>query len=514
MSPQLKVKILVFASGFVSLGVEITASRLMERAFGSTLWAWSTLIGLILSYLSLGYLLGGKLADKFPSPALLYRLAFLAGLFTGFIPFAAPALFTLISSTGPAGSLPNFISLIAFFLGMALLLAVPVTLMGSISPFALRLSIRDIGEAGESGGTIFALSTVGSILGTFVSPFILIPFLGTTRTFLALALILIAASFLGIAPSARGRTLLYLLLATATLPLGLKAKIYPPARGQVLFEGESPYNYVWVIQSGQDIYLMLNEGFGVQSLYNPEEVLTGGIWDYFLLAPLFNPPPFSPAEVKSLCLIGLAGGTISRLYTQIYGPITIDGVEIDPLVVEAARKFMALDSPNLKVAIDDGRHYLSRSAKIYDVIAVDAYRPPYIPYHLTTREFFQEVLKHLSPRGVVAVNVAHTPSDYRLVNAIASTMASVFPSVYVIDEPPSDHPIANSLIVGTASATRPENFPLNVAFVENPYLLEVAKRALPEVKIFVGGSSILTDDHAPVEHLTHLTILDYLRGKR
>jgi len=514
MSPQLKVKILVFTSGFVSLGVEITASRLMERAFGSTLWAWSTLIGLILSYLSLGYFLGGKLADRFPSPALLFRIAFLAGLFTGFIPFAAPALFTLMRSVSPDGSLLNLISLIAFFLGIALLLAVPVTLMGSISPFALRLSIRNIGEAGESGGTIFALSTVGSLLGTFMSPFFFIPFLGTTRTFLTLALILMAASLLGIAPSARGRTSLYLLLAAASLSLGFKAKIPPPAKGQVLFEGESPYNYVWVVQSGQDVYLMLNEGFGVQSLYNPEEVLTGGIWDYFLLAPLFNPPPFSTAEVKNLCLIGLAGGTISRLYNQIYSPILIEGIEIDPLVVEAARKFMALDSPNLKVIVDDGRRYLSRSGKVYDVIAIDAYRPPYIPYHLTTKEFFQEVLKHLSPRGVIAVNVAHTPSDYRLVNAIASTMASVFPSVYIIDEPPAEHPIANSLIVGTVSETRPENFSQNMAFIDNPHLLAVAKRALPEVKIFMGGSSILTDDHAPVEHLTHLTILDYLRGKR
>ncbi len=511
---HLKIRILVFTGGFVSLGVEITASRLMERAFGSTLWAWSTLIGLILGYLSLGYFLGGKLADRYPQPAILYRIAFLAGLCTGLIPFASSPLFALVEFFSPWGSFGDFIPLIAFFTGMAILLLAPVTLMGAISPFALRLSVSSVGEAGEKGGAIFALSTAGSILGAFVPPFLLIPYLGTTRTFLVLALILMAVSLWGILPQAGGRTFLYLALMAVTIPLGLGARIAPPFRGQVLFEGESPYNYVWVIQVGEDVYLLLNEGFGVQSVYNPNEVLTGGIWDYFLLAPLFNDPPFSPSKVKSLCLIGLAGGTISRLYTSVYGPIPIDGVEIDPLVVEIARKFMALDSPNLNVVVDDGRRYLSRSRRVYDVIAVDAYRPPYIPFHLTTKEFFQEVLEHLSPDGVVAVNVAHTPGDYRLVNAIAATMASVFPSVYIVDEPPGDHPVANSLVVGTASATKPENFAINIGFVENPYLLEVARRALPELKIFTGGSSILTDDHAPVEHITHMVILDYLRGKR
>ncbi len=511
---QLKVRILVFTGGFVSLGVEIAASRLMERAFGSTLWAWSTLIGLILSYLSLGYLLGGWLADKYPSPALLYRLSFLAGLCTGLIPFASPILFTIIDFSGPWGDVPDFLSLATFFLGMATVLIVPVTLMGAISPFALRLSVREVGETGKRGGAIFALSTAGSILGTFIPPFLLIPLLGTTRTFLTLALILMLASLPGIFPRAKSRTILYLALMAAAFTLGFNARITPPFRGQVLFEGESPYNYVWVIQTGEDIYLLLNEGLGVQSVYNPYELLTGGIWDYFLVAPLFNQPPFYPARVKSLCLIGLAGGTISRLYTAIYGSIAIDGVEIDPLVVEAAKKFMALDSPNLNIVVDDGRRYLSRSRKVYDVIAIDAYRPPYIPFHLTTKEFFLETFEHLASDGVLAVNVAHPPSDYRLVNAIAATIASVFPSVYIIDEPPGEHPVANSLVVATASRTKAENFAINLAYVENPYLLEVAKRALPWLKIFTGGGNILTDDHAPVEHLTHMAILDYLRGRR
>lgn len=514
MSHQLKIRILVFASGFVSLGVEITASRLMERYLGSTLWAWSSLIGLVLGYLSLGYLLGGRLADRYPYPALLYRIAFLAGLCTGLIPIASPVLFTLAYSPGPVGNFPDLISIAVFFLGVAFLLLPPVTLMGAIGPFALKLSIRHVGETGKMGGAIFALSTTGSILGTIVPPFFLIPFLGTTRTFLVLAFVLMVASLLGIVPSARGRTFFYLALMAAVIPLGLEARIVPPFHGQILFEGESPYNYVWVIQVGRDVYLLLNEGVGVQSVYNPEEVLTGGIWDYFLVAPLFNQPPFSPSQVRNLCLIGLAGGTISRLYTTVYGPISIDGVEIDPLVVETAKKFMALESPNLNIIVDDGRRYLTRSNKLYDVIAIDAYRPPYIPFHLTTREFFLEVQKHLNPGGVLAVNVAHPPHDYRLVNAIAATVASVFPSVYVIDEPPGDHPVANSLVVGTVSGTRPENFAINLAFVENPYLLQVAERALTGLKVFTGGSSILTDDHAPVEHLTHMAILDYIRGQR
>ncbi|HDN79329.1 MAG TPA: spermine synthase [Chloroflexi bacterium] len=505
------IKLLIFISGFVSLGVEISASRLVETHFGSSILVWSTLIGLVLVYLSAGYFLGGKLADRYPYEALFYRIAFLAGFSTGLVPFVADPLLHTVDTLNPLEGTGSSVGLmIALFTGVALLFLVPVTLLGFIPPFALRIILREVEEAGRISGSLYALSTLGSIFGAFTPPLIFIPLLGTRRTFLVMAYLLMGVSLPGMIRTIGRKGGLYLMVLLAStgwllLPLGSVK-----ANGDIIYETESAYSYIQVIRWGEDIYLRLNEGYGVQSIYNPHQVLSGGIWDYFLVAPLFNDPPFSPAQVKRMCLIGLAGGTVAKLYTRIYGPIAIDGVELDPAIIEAGRRYLAMNEPNLRAIADDGRHFLSNSSETYDVIAVDAYRPPYIPFHLTTREFFQEVRDHLSEQGVVAVNVARTPSDYRLVNAVANTMASIFPSIYIINEPDSDYPIANSLVVATASPTSFGNFAANLAYVENPYLLEVAREVLPRIRVFQGGGPIFTDDYAPVEHITHGIMLEYL----
>ncbi len=205
-------------------------------------------------------------------------------------------------------------------------------------------------------------------------------------------------------------------------------------------------------------------------------------------------------------MIGLAAGTTPRQYTAVFGPIPIDGVEIDPVIVDVGRRFFAMTEPNLAVHVEDGRYFLARTQARYDVVAVDAYRLPYIPFHLTTKEFFTEVRDHLVEKGVVVINVGRTESDYRLVEALAATMSAVFPSVYIVDVPET----FNSVVVATVQETQAENLVANLPGITNPFLRDVVSQAAAHLRPVEGAGLVLTDDRAPVEQLSNLMVLRYV----
>ena len=152
-----------------------------------------------------------------------------------------------------------------------------------------------------------------------------------------------------------------------------------------------------------------------------------------LSAPFFNAAPVHPNTITSAAIVGLAAGTTSHALFSVFPAIQIDGIEIDPLIVEIGRQYFAMDNENLNVIIQDGRWALEKSERTYDIISVDAYRPPYIPWHMTTREFFQTVYDHLEDDGVLVINVGRGPTDRRLVDALSATIRSVFPTIYVSD---------------------------------------------------------------------------------
>ena len=254
--------------------------------------------------------------------------------------------------------------------------------------------------------------------------------------------------------------------------------------------------------------MLLNEGQGIHSVYNPQQVTTDGTWDYFTIAPFFNAPPFSADRVKRLAIVGLAGGSIARLYTELYGPLPIDGIEIDPKIVEVGRTYFGMTQPNLNVIVGDGRAAIANSAQRYDVIALDAFRVPYIPWHLTTREFMQELRDHLTPDGVIAINVGRTRTDYQMVDAMAQTAAEVFPSVYVIDVPGS----FNSIVYATNQPTSLENLRANLNTMPAAPLRAIAERALAHVRPLHPEAPVFTDDRAPVERLTNEIMLSFLFG--
>ncbi|NLT41425.1 MAG: fused MFS/spermidine synthase [Anaerolineae bacterium] len=493
--------------GFCSLGLEMATSRLLNNYFGSSQIVWAVLIGLILVYLTVGNYLGGRLADRAPGASRLYALLFWSGMGVGLVPFASRPLLSLGQDAlerYSAGLLAGSV------VGVMGLVAVPMVLLGTISPFATRLAVRSLGSSGRSAGGVYALSTVGSLLGTWITSLALVPLLGTRVTFLVLALPLVGG---GLAGMRRERSLHFghsvlvvALLALAVLWPGGTVKPVP----DMIHERESPYNYIQVVERGQTRTLYLNEGQGVHSVYHPNMVLTGSVWDLFLVAPLFGAPNYSAGDVDSLCLIGLAAGTIAKQYSQVYGPIPIDGVEIDPEIIAVGRQYFDMNEPNLNPVAMDGRYFLAHAQREYDVIVVDAYRPPYIPPQLTTVEFFRLAEARLSERGVVAINVGRSLRDDELVRALASTMGEVFPSVYVVDLPASSAGLSNSMVVGTRQATRYEDFAANVAALSDPRLVEVGQRVLSHVRAHVEEGLVLTDDRAPVEELIHQLILDYL----
>ena len=501
----------VFIGGVCSIGIEITASRLIAPYFGSSTIIWATVIGLTLLYLSLGYYVGGKLADRFPSERFFYSTFVVAALGTAIIPILSrPILNASLSAF-------NNLNVGAFYgalLGILILFIVPITVLGTVSPLALRLRLRGVEEVGGTAGGLYALSTVGSIVGSFLPVIVLTPYLGTRRTFYTFALSLGVMGLVGLLRRrdfrAVGATVAVLLLVVAIALFGPSGNLRGAEAGQLLYEGESEYNYIQVIRNGDEVGLVLNDGHAIHSIYNPNRLLTEGPWDYFMMAPFFNPNQ-QPSDVRSLALIGLAGGTTARQFTQVYGPsVQIDGVEIDPEIVKIGREYFNMTEPNLNVIVQDGRYFLRTTDKRYDVIGVDAYRQPYIPFQLTTKEFFQESYDHLNDDGVMVLNAGRFGTDYRLVNAIASTMRAVFPNVYLVDV----GRFSNTMVIATKQPTQVGNYAANIAELpQDSPLRTIGDLSLStgNVREWTGTDMVFTDDHAPIEFVIDRLIVDAAR---
>lgn len=516
MSPTISrsyLYLLTFVAGFTTLGVELSASRLLDPWFGNSLIVWASLIGLILLYLAAGYWLGGRLADRSPRPVTLLRLAGLGALGVGLVPLMARPVLQLASqglADFDAGLLAGSMA------GILALFAVPVTLLGCVSPFVIRLALRDVQSSGEVAGRIYAVSTAGSILGSFLPVLLLVPNVGTRRTFAVLAGALLLVVLIGLLRLRRRPDALAALVAL-TVVGGLALQPAGPIKpvAGLLYETESAFNYIQVVDAGAERQLRLNEGEGIHSVYRPQGGLADGIWDYFLLAPAFNRAPYAPSRVQRVAVIGLAAGTMAQLFTEAYGPIAIDGAELDPAIIATGRAWFAMNQPNLRAYALDGRRFLVASDAHYDLIAVDAYRPPYIPFHLTTVEFFALARDRLTVDGVLAVNAGRTHTDYSLVDALAATLLAVFPSVYVVDEPDNGSPLGNTLVVATRQPTRLADFRANLARFDGVLLAEVARRAAPQARLATPppSTSLFTDDRAPVEQVVHALVLRYMLGE-
>jgi hypothetical protein len=262
---------------------------------------------------------------------------------------------------------------------------------------------------------------------------------------------------------------------------------------------------VQVVRQDDCNYLLLNEGQAYHSFYcDNGRVPRISVWSIMLAAPYFNEVP----SVQNMAVIGLAAGTIPKQFTRVFGPIPVDGIELDPAIAQAGRDYFALDEPNINVIIGDGRYQLNQLDGRYDIITIDAYKVPYIPWHLTTREFFGEVQAHLTDSGVVAMNVGRAPEDRRLVDAMTATLLEVFATVHAIDVPGS----LNTILVATVQPTTKDNLQTNLAQLGDvdPLLGEAVATAVNNLVPINPSDVVFTDERAPVETIIDSLVIRYL----
>ena len=504
------IYIVVFISGMASLAVEFAASRLLGNYFGTSNLVWASIIGLILIYLTVGYFIGGAWADRSPKFETFYQILLWAALSISLIPIASRPILRLASNAFDNLQLGV---LVGSFTSVMILFIIPVTLLGTASPFAIRLSIQDTAHAGKISGRIYAISTLGSFIGTFLPVLVLIPTVGTYRTFLVISSVLMVFALIGLFLTNGWKyALRYLWMPLVVIALFLFGT---PGSDKntpgLIYEGESSYNYIQVIQEGDYRLLRLNEGQGVHSIYHPTEMNFNGPWEQVISAPFFNTSPVSPESIHNIAILGLAAGTTARDALAVFPNAEIDGIEIDPRIVEVGRQYFDMISPKLNVIVQDGRWALEKSNKKYDIISVDAYRPPYIPWHMTTREFFQVVYDHLSDQGVMVINIGRGPTDRRLIDTLASTIRSVFPTIYVSDLSGS----FNSLLFATKQETNLDNYLMNYLQLDNQpntpkFLLNVMAATYAGLQPDPLPDIVFTDDLAPVEEITNSIILNFL----
>ncbi len=501
--------ITVFITGMSIMAIEFTAGRLIATSFGTSNLVWACIVGLILVFLAVGNKVGGIWADRSPQPVTLFTIIAWSGFLAALVPlFGRPVLrlaaaaFDDLAIAILAGS---FASIFA-------LLALPVFLMGMVSPFAVRLSMLDSRQAGRVSGNLSSVATYGSVIGTFLPDLLLVALLGVSRTFLLFSAILVVWGLVGMLYYGYWkRALAYSWMPAALvliLVFGLRGN-QKNTPGQI-YETESSYNYIEVLERDGYTLLRLNEGQGVHSVYSPDILDYRGPWEQFLAAPFFN-PDFEIQDMERIAIVGLAAGTFARQATIVYGPVPIDGFEIDPKIIEVGQRYFDMNMPNLNPVAQDGRWGLEHSDERYTIIGVDAYRPPYIPPHLTSQEFFSLARDRLTDNGVLVINVGRSTTDRRLVEDLSATLGTVFPSVFVMDVAGS----FNSIIYATVQPTEMLDLVRNFARLDkdsrvHPLLLESLRRVIMNQQPTPSNGTIYTDDLAPIEWITNGMVLSFI----
>jgi spermidine synthase len=523
------VAMTVFVTGCVLLAVEIAASRVVSPYFGSSLYVWGALIGVVLTGLAVGYWFGGAVADRWPTPTLLVATAGAAGAAVLAIPLIDGPVIDAVLDWDPGPRLDPL-------LVAAVLFGPPSILLAAVTPVAVRLRGRTVATFGRTAGSLFAVSTAGGIAGTFLTAFWLIPAVGTDQL---LALAAVAVFTVAAATAAAERRWVLVIAAAGAVGGGAAAAVaLAPDKGdereriaaenwspvyrlrgegpvgarvdysgfKVLLEKDTRYFRLAVLEDDTTRVLRFGSSFqGVMNLDDPYRTEIRAT-DFLLLGLAYT------ADVRRALFLGLGAGAAPKRMWRDFHRVDVQAVELDPEVVDVAYRYFELPrDPRLRVAVDDGRRWLDSHRDRWDTIAVDTFYGDALPFHMTTREFVELVRSRLTPGGVVVANVvgALEGDSSRLFRSIYRTYRSVFPTVLVhpvdaVGDQPSD--VRNLVIVASDSAAPPSEAVARRwhelrALAPTAPALEDEIRGRYDRPIPIGDVPTLTDDYAPAEAL-------------
>lgn len=491
--------ITAFVSGAVVMALEILGSRLLAPVFGNSLFVWGALIGVVLAAMSTGYATGGWLADRHPGGPVLAGLLLFSGAWTFLLAWMGQPIMFAVDRWiddprwGPC-------------LAATFLLAPPAFGLSGVLPAVLRLAIADLGHLGRHTGRMIAVSTVGSLVGTWGTSFYLLTWVGSMALVAVLGAIQASLGLLWLwrAVVLRART-----AVPALTGLGLCAwlAVHPIlVLPQPLYQEDSPYQQIRVREDDLFRYLILDRTFhAVMWRVDPEHL-------YLPYSQLFVAALAVAPDPTRALILGHGGGSMAKWLARAWPELQVDIVEVDPSVVRVAEEYFEYEPPPThRVFVKDARVFLRQHHEMYDVIWVDVFARHLIPFHLTTQEFFGELRARLSPRGIVVINLASSGEgpDRQRAQAVVTTLRTVFPQVeaFGVKGPwgGSDSRAQNLLFFAGPSADtmRQPGFLDDVTRLTQQRRLPYEARHLLEARLDqdLSGGLVLTDDYAPYDLL-------------
>ncbi len=497
---DLKLEIIVFVSGAVVMVLEIVGSRILAPYLGTSIFVWTSLIGVVLGSLALGYYFGGRLADKRASYMVLGRVLLYAQLALIFTVLFESSVLPLLQKTNYDLRSTAVLAGILFF-GPA------SVLLGVISPYCVKLKLDDLKSSGETVGSLYALSTLGSILGTFLTGFVLFSYFRTSQILFFLIFIL---GVLSIVSYSKERSLMVkILVILVALGLFLANEIYYRDNIQKGFiDTDTSYNRIWIVDKKEEDnrlrrYMFIDKSSSTAIYLDTKE-------SPFEYVNLFDAVNYYKPDAGKVLVLGGAGYSYPRHYLEMHSQTNMDVVEIDPGQTELAKRYFYLvEDPRLNVIHEDGRTYINKYSKEqgrkYDIIFADAFNSLYaIPFHLLSKEFVSELYNSTNDDGIVVLNLISAVSgdQSKLFDSVYKTYRSVFPYVDIYSTFNSTPNLPQNIVFVAykKNVVMPEEFKSSKAAANL-----VDKRYLAEAK---SGGIVLTDDYAPVESMVFEIIRD------
>lgn len=479
-----RLEIIVFLSGAIGMGLELMAARVLSPYVGSSNVVWTSIIGIILVSMSLGYWIGGKNADKDADINKISQILILAALCTSAIPMLETIIVKRI-----AGIVGNLI--IAAIICAIIVFSIPSFILAMVSPFAVKIKSQEDNEIGSLSGRISSLSTIGSIVGTFLMGFILIPNIGVTNINIAVTLTLVVMSFIAKESKNRKHTYYMILLTIIMLMLLWIGKyLFKINNPDILVDTDSQYSRIWVkqIETAQATYKTLQVDTGLESYINDETGEMGA--KYLRYYDLFE---YLNKDAKATLLIGGAAYTYPRHYLQKYQDKTIDVVEIDGKMTQIAEEQFELNTKDerLKIYEQDGRSFLNYNKSKYDTILIDAFKGLNAPFELTTYEALTHAKEMLNENGVVLTNIIASleGKDSKFIQYEYATYKAVFDDVKIFTVANKDRTYSQNLILVGIKGNPQMN---SEKYQEYEQYLDM------EVTEFSTNKKIVTDDFAPI----------------